>query len=98
MLTLDDFKDSLGIMGRDNSLVERIYFLMDEKHVGIAYFEDFLRYLSVLLNGTKTEKAMLSFKILSNGKREITLEDIYSLVKDVSFLWSNMTLTDCVPT
>jgi len=78
-------------MGRDNSLVERIYALMDENHEGVAYFEDFLRYLSVMLNGSRMEKAMLSFKILSNGKNEITFEDINSLIMDVSYLWSNMT-------
>lgn len=98
MLTLQDFKNSLGIMGRDSSLIERIYRLIDEEQRGWADFEGFLRYLSVLLNGSKTEKAMLSFKILSNGLDRITFDDINSLVLDVSYLWTNMTQTDCIPT
>lgn len=91
VLTLQDFKDSLGVMGRDNSLIERIYALIDEERRGFAEFEDFLRYLSVLLNGSKMDKARLSFKILSNGKNKITFEDINNLILDVSYLWTNMT-------
>ncbi|KAL4472082.1 hypothetical protein ABPG72_001080 [Tetrahymena utriculariae] len=97
ILTLQNFKDNLGIMGKDNNFVDRIFKLMDENGTEKAVFEDYLRYLSQLLNGNQNEKAKLSFKILSNGKKIITYEDMYQLVHQVSYLWANMTSTNCTP-
>jgi hypothetical protein len=38
-------------MGLDNYLVDRIFTLIDTDNDGIAYFEDFLNYLHVIMNG-----------------------------------------------
>jgi Ca2+-binding EF-hand superfamily protein len=70
-MTKEAFKDSLGILGLENCLVERIYILIDEDQDGKASFEDFLKYLYILINGTKLEQALWSFKMLSNQKKNI---------------------------
>lgn len=52
ILTCQTFKDSLGLMGLDNYLVDRIFNLIDEDNDGKASFEDFVKYLNVLMNGS----------------------------------------------
>ena len=52
-------------MGLDNYLVDRIFNLIDNGK-GAANFDDFIRYLNVLMNGTKYEKAQWSFRMLAD--------------------------------
>lgn len=63
-------------MGLDNYLVDKIFNLIDEDKDGKASFEDFVKYLNVLMNGSKMKKALWSFSMLANKKGYLTLEDI----------------------
>lgn len=86
-LTLQGFKNSLGLMGFDNYLVNRIFSLLDTNGDGIVTFEDFLNYLKILINGTQLEKALWSFRMLSSSQISITYEDLEKLVFDIACLW-----------
>ena len=71
-------------MGLDNYIVNRIFNLIDEDNDGKVNFENFLKYLSIIINGSTLEKALWSFKLLSNKKAYISRADIEKLVYDVS--------------
>ena len=68
ILTKALFRDSLGLLGLNEFMSERIFKLIDINNNDKANFEDFLRYLFVLINGTDLDKAMWSFKMMSNNK------------------------------
>jgi Ca2+-binding EF-hand superfamily protein len=53
-------------MGLEPFLSDRIFYLIDEDNDGAISFEDFVRYISILLNGSGVEKALWSFKLLSS--------------------------------
>lgn len=63
-MTKQQFRDSLGILGLEPYLSERIF-----NHIcdnGRLLFDDWLRYLNMLLNGSPTDKALWSFRLLSS--------------------------------
>jgi hypothetical protein len=51
----------LGILGIESFLSDRIFSLIDVDHDEIVTFEDFICYISILLNGTGVEKALWNF-------------------------------------
>jgi Ca2+-binding EF-hand superfamily protein len=53
-------------MGLEPFLAERIFTLIDKNNDDIVSFEDFVHYISILLNGSGLEKALWSFKMLSS--------------------------------
>ena len=59
-------------------------------------FEDFLRYLNIVIN--ENEKALLSFKFLDIGnKGKITKYDIEKLTYEVCILWKLLSGTKAFP-
>jgi Ca2+-binding EF-hand superfamily protein len=53
-------------LGLEQFLAERIFNQIDGNKDGIITFEDFVKYLSMLLNGSTIEKALWSFGMLSS--------------------------------
>lgn len=53
-------------MGLEPFLSDRIFSLIDEDKDDAISFEDFVRYISILLNGSGVEKALWSYKLLSS--------------------------------
>lgn len=53
-------------MGLESFLSDRIFCLIDDDNDDSVSFEDFVRYISILLNGSGVEKALWSFKLLSS--------------------------------
>jgi hypothetical protein len=53
-------------MGLEPFLADRIFMLIDKNADEIVSFEDFVHYISILLNGSGLEKALWSFKMLSS--------------------------------
>jgi Ca2+-binding EF-hand superfamily protein len=53
-------------MGLEPFLSDRIFSLVDDDKDDAIGFEDFVRYISILLNGSGVEKALWSFKLLSS--------------------------------
>jgi 1-phosphatidylinositol-4-phosphate 5-kinase len=68
ILTKMLFRYSLGLLGLNESVAQRIFKMIDIDNDDKANFEDFLRYLSVLISGNDIEKALWSFKFMSDDK------------------------------
>ena len=94
VITKQSFGNSFGLFGLSycSYLSDRIYDIIDENDKGFADFNDFLKYMNILMNSTEDEKAAHSFKILdAAAKGSITYEDIEKIVYDISFVWNQMT-------
>lgn len=86
ILTKNQFRNSIGILGLEHStfLSDRIFELLDSRHDGNAKFEDFVKYMSVLVHGNSYQKAQQSFKMLDiGGKNKIVLHDIEMMVNGI---------------
>lgn len=85
----------MGILGLEPYLSERIYNHIAEN--GVIVFEDFVKYLSMLLNGSSAEKALWSFKLLSNNKSILEIEDMERMIFEICYLWNSMTGSKSMP-
>lgn len=100
-LTLENFRQSLGLFGLPNApfLSERIFSIIDNNSDGSADFVDYLSYLDTLLNGTDTEKAHQSFQIFDvRGKGQLDSADIEEMLAQMCLLWHVMTGEKVAPT
>ncbi|CAD8151009.1 unnamed protein product [Paramecium pentaurelia] len=97
MMTKQQFRDSLGILGLEQFLAERIFNQIDGNKDGVIMFEDFVKYLSMLLNGSTIDKALWSFGMLSNNKSILELEDMEKMIFEICYLWNSITGSKSMP-
>ncbi len=62
------FRDSLGLLGREDSFISRIFHIIDLEKVGYITEEDYLKYIRTILHGSEFEQELLGWKIISGGK------------------------------
>lgn len=73
-------------MGLEPFLAERIFTLIDKNNDEIVTFDDFVHYISILLNGSGLEKALWSFKMLSS------IDKMFLIFKIINLIWKLMIL------
>ena len=89
-----------GILGLDNAsyLADRIFSCLCKKGSNTAGFNDFIRYMNILLNGSDRERAQQSFDIFDlNGKGYLQKEDFENMIHGVSTLWNSLTGSKVIP-
>ncbi|KRX01615.1 hypothetical protein PPERSA_00322 [Pseudocohnilembus persalinus] len=65
LMTMEQFKESLGLIGLNEDFVRKIWYVISGGGPeSQASFEDFLKYLKVLMNGTQYEKLLYSIQTL----------------------------------
>jgi len=94
LLNQNSFRRGLGLLGLEHArfLCDRIFQVIDEKQEGIVRFEDFLKYMHTLIDGSTRQKAEQSFRMLDlkrNGK--LFYNDIEMIVTEMSVLWNTLT-------
>jgi len=73
-------------------LCDRIFDVIDENGNGFVAFEEFLKYMHILIDGDSLQKAEQSFKMLDIGRKgKITYQDIEKMVYGMSILWNSLT-------
>lgn len=84
-MTLKKFRKSLGILGLEETsvLADRIFKLMDRMNKGSVCFDEYLAYMDIVIHGTKDEKLLQSFYLISQGSPFISFKDFTSWVKSV---------------
>ncbi|KAM3139717.1 hypothetical protein pb186bvf_008175 [Paramecium bursaria] len=98
ILKAHQFRDSLGLLGLEQQLSDRIFAQIDSDKDGQINFENFLQYLNMLLNGTPEEKALFSFKLLTqNNKNYLEIEDLELMIYEVCYLWNSITGSNTIP-
>jgi len=48
-----EFRDSLGLLGREDSFISRIFHIIDNEKVGTITQEDYLKYIRAILHGSQ---------------------------------------------
>ncbi|CAG9334408.1 unnamed protein product [Blepharisma stoltei] len=87
------FREHMGLFGlRSNSvLADRIFRLMDKSNKGLVNFTDFLDYMDVLINGTREEKLLQSFRLIAQkDKRFISYDDFSSWIRGIRKVFNSM--------
>lgn len=62
------FRDSLGLLGREDSFISRIFHIIDVDKLGYITEENYLKYISTVLHGSGFEQELLGWNIISGGK------------------------------
>ncbi len=65
------FRKGLGLLGREESFLSRIFYILDQDEDGLLTFNDYLLYLDTILNGSEVQKARFSWMLLTRGKGEL---------------------------
>jgi hypothetical protein len=65
------FRKGLGLLGREESFLSRIFYILDQDDDGLLTFDDYLSYLDTILNGSDLHKARFSWLLLTQGKGEL---------------------------
>jgi len=47
-----EFRRGLGLLGREESFLSRIFYILDRNDDGLLAFNDYLLYLDTILNGS----------------------------------------------
>jgi Ca2+-binding EF-hand superfamily protein len=72
------------IKKNDRNLSKRIFNAIDVNLDGSINFREFIKFISVFINGSLEEQISLSYKIFSNPEtKNIEVETIITLIKDV---------------
>lgn len=87
-----DFKEFCIIMEKnDNNLSKRIFDSIDVNLDGNINFREFIKFISVFINGTIYEQISLSFKIFSNpNTKAIDAETMKNILRDVISVEENL--------
>jgi Ca2+-binding EF-hand superfamily protein len=82
IIDFDEF--CLLIKRNDRNLTKRIFNAIDVNLDGSINFREFIKFISVFINGTMDEQITLSYKIFSNPQTKlIQVETMCNLIKDV---------------
>ena len=107
-LNKDQFRMHMGILGMDSAyfLSDRIFALLDEDGDGTVFsclifyflnpskvnFEEFIKYLDLLINGDQNEKNQWTFKLIDIKKRSFfDFGDFQALINLMVGTWLFMT-------
>ncbi len=64
-MSYNEFRRGLGLLGREDSFICRIFNLIDKDNDGFITEENYIQYLNVILKGTQLEKAKFGWLILT---------------------------------
>lgn len=64
-MNYEQFRRGLGLLGRQDSFICRIFNLIDEDGDGYITQQNFLEYLSIILRGSDLQKARFGWMILT---------------------------------
>ncbi len=73
-------------------LCDRIYDVIDENQTNEVNFDDFIKYMHTLIDGSVKQKAEQSFRMLDiNRNGQLSFQDIAQVVQETSLLWNYLT-------
>lgn len=82
VIDFDEF--CLLVKKNDRNLTKRIFNAIDVNLDGSINFREYIKFISVFINGSLDEQVSLSYKIFSNPQtKTIEVETICNLIKDV---------------
>ena len=97
LMNYEEFRHSLGLLGREESFISRIFYLIDEDKDGYIDQQNFLNYLNIIVNGSAFEKARFGWMLLTGGKGDLNLEDFHEIFQEMSVVWSALTGEPIIP-
>lgn len=75
-MNYNQFRKGLGLLGREESFLTRLFYILDQDEDGSLTFDDYLMYLDTIMNGTEIQKARFSWLLLTQGKGQLEFEDL----------------------
>lgn len=90
-MSYEQFRRGLGLLGREDTFICRIFNLIDEDGDGKITEENYLNYLNIILKGTDLEKARFGWLILTENKGDMDLKDFMELFQQISIVWNTLT-------
>ena len=92
-MTLKMFRKSMGLLGLQSTsiLADRIFKCMDKNNNSKVSFEEFLEYMDIVMHGTKEEKCMQSYRLISQHEQHITYQEFSSWLKSVWRMYNELT-------
>lgn len=96
-MTYQQFRRGLGLLGRQDSFVCRLFNLIDDDADGMISQDNYLKYLGVILKGNQLEKARFGWMILTENKGDIDFKDFMELFQEISVVWNALTGEVVVP-
>lgn len=96
-MNYQQFRRGLGLLGREESFICRLFNLIDEDSDGKITEVNYLNYLSIILKGNDLEKARFGWLILTENKGDMDLKDFMELFQEISVVWNALTGEVVVP-
>ena len=90
-MNYEEFRRGLGLLGRQDSFICRIFNLIDHDRDGYITQQNYLEYLWVILRGSELEKSRFGWLILTEGRGDIELGDFLELFQEISVVWNALT-------
>lgn len=93
-LTCETFMENMGLLGLESTrlIADRIFAVMNSSGSGRVSLEEYLDYNDVLMNGTQTERAEQSFKLITMRKsNDITFDDFATWLIEIGKLYNALT-------
>ena len=90
-MNYEEFRRGLGLLGREDSFICRIFNLIDHDNDGYITEDNYLHYLRVILRGNDLEKSRFGWLILTEGRGDIELKDFMELFQEISVVWNALT-------
>lgn len=75
----EQFRRGLGLLGREDSFICRIFNLIDHDNDGWITVDNYINYLSIILKGSDLEKSRFGWLILTENKGDMELKDFMEL-------------------
>ena len=85
------FRRGLGLLGREDSFICRIFNLIDDDADGYITLHNYEHYLGVILRGSELEKARFGWMILTEGHGDMDFKDFVDLFQEISVVWNALT-------
>lgn len=90
-MNYEQFRRGLGLLGREDTFVSRIFNLIDDDSDGKITENNYLKYLNIILKGNDLEKARFGWLILTENKGDMDLKDFMELFQEISVVWNTLT-------
>lgn len=87
----EEFRRGLGLLGREDSFICRIFNLIDSDSDGFITEANYTDYLRVILKGSELEKSRFGWLILTEGRGDIEFADFMELFQEISVVWNALT-------
>jgi len=78
-----DYSEFCALISRQNELTKRIFNSIDINKDGVINFREFIKFISIFINGSLEEQIKLSFNIFSVNNKFIEKDEICLMMREI---------------